>query len=213
MKGKKKQKHTKAPTPGGNGPGRENKASAGPEVIVRDKRFWLKEDLVPTEGEKLDQRVPTFLENLKSQLSQKDHKLQETIDSLREEQGNFKKRVERDIDKQVEQIKMKLIASLLPALDNLGRAMEAAESAHNFDSLLKGIQMVQLQFKDCLRECGAEEIQPENRPFDPKTDEAVQLITVKEREKNNLVLQCLVPGYRLGDKIIRPAQVAIGRTD
>lgn len=182
-----------------------------PKIIVRDKRYWVDQDVVPTEAKELEERVPSFLDGLKSQLAQKDKKLQEVISSLKEEQENFKKRVQRDIDNQVDQIKMKLISRLLPALENLGRAIEAGESAHNFESLLQGIKMVEVQFKDCIKECGVEEIIPADRPFDPKTDEAVHLVPVNEKEKENFVLACLAPGYRLGDKIIRPAKVSIGK--
>lgn len=182
-----------------------------PKVIVRDRRFWVDKEVVPTDEKKLEESVPTYLENLKKQLEQKDLKLKDVIDSLKEEQENFKKRVQRDIDNRVDQAKMKLLAGLIPALDNLGRAIEAAEKAHNFESLMEGIKMVHVQFKDSLKECGAEEIAGTGRPFDPKTDEAVQLEAVSEKEKDNLVLACLAPGYRLGDKIIRPAQVKIGK--
>lgn len=188
-----------------------NHKEEGPKIIVRDKRYWVDQDVVPTEAKELEERVPSFLDGLKAQLAQKDKKLQEVISSLKEEQENFKKRVQRDIDNQVDQIKMKLISRLLPALENLGRAIEAGEKAHNFESLLQGIKMVEVQFKDCIKECGVEEIMPVDRPFDPKTDEAVHLVPVAEKEKENFVLACLAPGYRLGDKVIRPAKVSIGK--
>ena len=194
-----------------NNEGSTATAMEEPKVIVRDRRFWVDKDVVPTDAKKLEESVPTYLENLKKQLEQKDLKLKDVIDSLKEEQENFKKRVQRDIDNRVDQTKMKLISGLIPALDNLGRAIEAAEKAHNFESLMEGIKMVLVQFKNSLKECGAEEIVETGRPFDPKTDEAVQIEGVTEKEKDNQVLACLAPGYRLGDKIIRPAQVKIGR--
>jgi molecular chaperone GrpE (heat shock protein) len=190
--------------------GEKNKPGE-PEIIVRDKRYWVNDGVVPTDAKKLEERVPSFLDGLKSQLAQKDKKLEEVIVSLKEEQENFKKRVQRDIENQVDQIKMKLLSSILPALENLGRAIESGESTHNFESLLEGIKMVEGQFRDCVRECGAEEIQAVDRPFDPKTDEVVHLVPVKEKEKENFVLACLAPGYRLGDKVIRPAKVSIGK--
>ncbi len=193
-------------------PSEEEKSDSDePKVIVKDRRFWVDKDVVPTDAKKLEERLPTFLERMKTQLGQKDKKLQEVVGSLKEEQENFKKRVERDIDTQVAMAKMKLVSSLLPALDNLGRSIVAAESAHSFDSLMEGIKLVNAQFKDCLKDCGVEEIDSADRPFNPKTDEAVQMVPVEDKEKDNVILACLESGYRLGDKIIKPAKVTVGK--
>lgn len=192
----------------------ENKktdAEDAPKIIVRDRRFWMNDEVTPTESKELDERLPSYLERIKSQLDVKDKKLQEVIASLKEEQENFKKRVERDIDNRVSQVTMKLISGFLPALINIGRAIESGESTRNFDSLLEGIKMVKSQFQNCLKECGVEEISDADRPFNPKTDEAVQVVPVEEKEKDNIIINCLEPGFRLGEKVIRPAQVQVGK--
>ncbi len=190
----------------------EKEEEAGsPKIIVRDKRFWVDKDVIPSDAKKLDERLPTYLENLKVQLGNKDTKLQEVILSLKDEQQSFKKRIEKDIENQFNQMKRKLISNLLPASGNLDRAIESAENTHNFESLMEGIKMVNVQFKQCLKDCGAEEIDTSNRAFDPKTDEAVQVVPVEDKEKDNVILACLEPGYRLGDKIIQPAKVKVGK--
>src|SRR3989344_3633091 len=73
----------------------------------------------------------------------------------------------------------------------------------------EGLEMVIKQFNDVLESEGVEEITAEGSPFDPNFHEAVEIL---ESEKDGVVLKVLAKGYKINDKVLRPAQVAVGRT-
>ena len=94
-----------------------------------------------------------------------------------------------------------LCGKLLPVLDNLENAQKHLKD--------EGLEMVIKQFNDVLESEGVEEITAEGSPFDPNFHEAVEIL---ESEKDGVVLKVLAKGYKINDKVLRPAQVAVGRT-
>lgn len=92
-----------------------------------------------------------------------------------------------------------LIEKFLPILDNLENAQK-----HLND---QGLEMVIKQFKEILEREGIEEISAEGAQFDPHLHEAVEVIAGK---KDNMVVKVLRKGYKINDKVLRPAQVAVG---
>ena len=94
-----------------------------------------------------------------------------------------------------------VIEKLLPVLDNLENAQKHLKD--------EGLEMVIKQFNDVLESEGVEEITAEGSPFDPNFHEAVEIL---ESEKDGVVLKVLAKGYKINDKVLRPAQVAVGRT-
>lgn len=93
-----------------------------------------------------------------------------------------------------------LIEKFLPVLDNLENAQ-----AHLND---QGLEIVIKQFKDVLTSEGVEEIQAEGQQFDPKLHEATE---VQEGQNDNMIVKVTRKGYKLNDKVIRPAQVTVER--
>ena len=94
---------------------------------------------------------------------------------------------------------------LLPVLDDLERALEAAE-AHEEAKLEEGVALVARSFADVLRKEGLEEVSTEGR-FDPHVHEA--LLSQPSEAEEGSVIEVLQKGYRLGDRVIRPARVVI----
>lgn len=93
-----------------------------------------------------------------------------------------------------------LIEKFLPILDNLESAQK-----HLND---QGLEIVTRQFKDILAQEGVEEIQAEGSTFDPHLHEAAEVI---EGENDNTIVKVLVKGYKLNDKVLRPAQVVVSK--
>ena len=93
-----------------------------------------------------------------------------------------------------------VIEKLLPVLDNLENAQKHLKD--------EGLEMVIKQFKEVLASEGVEEIVSEGSLFDPNLHEATEIL---ESEKDGIVLKVLRKGYKINDKVLRPAQVAVGR--
>jgi len=125
---------------------------------------------------------------------------------------NFKKRAARERQEAIKFANASLLEKLIPALDNLEMALAAANNAesHSIESLKTGIAMIYNQLKAALADSGLEEIDATNRPFDPNLHEAVshqESAAVPEGQ----VLQQLRKGYKLRERLIRPATVVVAR--
>jgi molecular chaperone GrpE len=118
---------------------------------------------------------------------------------------NYRKRAVRDQESLVARAHERLVKELLPVLDDLERALEAAE-AHEEAKLEEGVALVARSFADVLRKEGLEEVSTEGR-FDPHVHEA--LLSQPSEADEGSVIEVLQKGYRLGDRVIRPARVVI----
>lgn len=118
-------------------------------------------------------------------------------------------RVRRDAERVYEQARGSLIQDLFPVLDNLDRCIEAAQESSD-PALLAGVRMVRKQLDAVLARYGAERIDVTGGSFDPSVQEAVITMTVTDRLQDRTVLQQIAPGYRFGDRLLRPAKVVVG---
>jgi len=132
----------------------------------------------------------------------------EYLDALQRAQAefsNYKKRVARDQQSLVARAAERLVKELLPVLDDLERALEAANE-HEEAKLEDGVRLVHRSLADALAREGLEEIATDGQ-FDPHTQEA--LLAQPSEEAEGAVLQVLQKGYRLGDRVLRPARVVV----
>ena len=118
---------------------------------------------------------------------------------------NYRKRVARDAATAQERGAASLAKELLPALDNLDRALDAAQED---DPLLEGVRLVRSELSAALARCGIEAFRPLGEAFDPNLHEAVA--TVGAPNGAGSVVEVYQDGYRLGESIIRPARVVVG---
>ena len=125
---------------------------------------------------------------------------------------NFKKRAARERQEAIKFANASLLEKLIPALDNLEMALAAANNAesHSMESLKTGIAMISNQLKAALADTGLEEIDATNQPFDPNLHEAVSHQESAEVPEGQ-VLQQLSKGYKLRERLIRPATVVVAR--
>ncbi|HAM70558.1 MAG TPA: nucleotide exchange factor GrpE, partial [Verrucomicrobiales bacterium] len=125
---------------------------------------------------------------------------------------NFKKRAARERQEALKYATEGLLEKIIPVLDNLEMAMAAAQSgpAAGADSIRAGVQMIQQQLKGVLADAGLSEIQAQGQPFDPNIHEAVSQQESADLPEGHVVQQ-LRKGYRLRDRLLRPATVIVSK--
>ena len=132
---------------------------------------------------------------------------------------NFRKRVERERADSYNRAAADLVAKLLPVLDNLGRALDTeasveATESDEFRHFLSGVDLICKQLSGVLETLGVKPVPAVGEHFDPHVHEAVVTEETDDYEPDT-VMQEIVRGYRLGDKLLRPAlvKVAVRKTE
>jgi molecular chaperone GrpE len=131
--------------------------------------------------------------------------LVDRLQRLQAEFENYRKRAARDQQALVARAHERLVKELLPVLDDLGRALEAAEQ-HEEAALEDGVRLVHRQLMDVLAKEGLTEIETDGA-FDPHVHEA--LLAQPSDAEAGTVVEVLQKGYRLGNHVLRPARVTI----
>ena len=128
------------------------------------------------------------------------------------ELDNYRKRVAREKEELARFTTERVLAALLPGLDNLERAIDASQKHGADDSpLLDGITQVYSQFRRSLVEFGLQEVVARaGDPFDPNLHEAVNQIESDEYPEGHVIEQ-LQRGYKLADRLLRPARVVVSK--
>ena len=145
---------------------------------------------------------------VESRLAAAEAKAAEHLDDLKRlaaEFDNYRKRTAREQARLTELANQRLVKELLPVLDDLERALAAAEQ-HAEAQLEEGVQLVHRSLADLLRKEGLAEIETDGR-FDPHVHEA--LLAQPSEAPEGDVVEVLQKGYRLGDLVLRPARVVV----
>jgi molecular chaperone GrpE len=126
---------------------------------------------------------------------------------------NYRKRVARDSASAHERGIAALAKELLPALDNLDRALAGAHANTEAeeDKLLAGVRLVRSELGAALSRLGIESFSPLGEPFDPSLQEAVATVEQPANGPSGTVVEVYQPGYRLGASVIRPARVVVSK--
>ncbi|HEX8685402.1 MAG TPA: nucleotide exchange factor GrpE [Pyrinomonadaceae bacterium] len=129
---------------------------------------------------------------------------------LKRETDELRQRLARNADERLAREKAAFLSALLPVVDNLRRAVEAAEGGGPQESLLDGLRGTISGFESVLSQAGAEPVEALGRPFDPELHEAVDTAEVEPGLDGTVTAQ-YARGYRLGGQLLRPARVQVGR--
>ena len=122
---------------------------------------------------------------------------------------NYRKRMTKEVDAAQARGIAKLASELLPAVDDLNRALEAVgETDGHTERLVEGIRLVHAQLVAALARVGIEPFSPAGEPFDPQCHEAMATQPVDGAEAGTVV-EVYQQGYRLGEAVIRPARVVV----
>jgi molecular chaperone GrpE len=166
-------------------------------------------DAAPTEP--LPPPTPVELDDLRAKAAKADEHWDRLLRQAADFE-NFKKRAARDRQEDIRYANRGLLDKLIPVLDNFDAAMAAANNAQAgaADALKTGVSMIHGQFRAALLESGLEELDATGKSFDPNWQEAVshqESATVPEGH----VLQQLRMGYKLRDRLLRPATVIVAK--
>ena len=153
----------------------------------------------------------------RSQLADRSAQLQAIAGEHRralEEFEQAKARIRREVTRDVERGRRAIVADLLEVLDNLDRAIGAArDSDVKADSLLRGVELVRDQFLAKLEALGVRRVDALGQPFDAASHEAVSMAPVTDDTQDGRVVAVTREGYTIGDELLRPASVVVGRFD
>lgn len=126
---------------------------------------------------------------------------------LQAEFDNFRKRNAREQADFKQYALADALKTLLPIVDSLQRALDSAPPD---DKMRQGVELILRQFNDALAKAGVEAIQAKGRPFDPAQHEAIEMVDTTEAPDQH-VLEELQRGYRIKDRLLRPAMVRVAR--
>ena len=148
-------------------------------------------------------------EQLRAQLQEEREKAQSYLQNWQRaaaDYQNFKRRVEDERSETARLANASLIINMLPLLDDLERALKNVDSHLAGLTWVDGIRLIYRKFQALLEMSGLEEIEADGQVFDPSKHEAVS----QAPGEDNKVISVVQKGYRLGDRVIRPAMVVVG---
>jgi molecular chaperone GrpE len=220
-----------------------NRTAEEPEVIVTDKRRFTSEgevipiESVPVEGPQDGQAEPAGgqyydaeVEQLQAKLKESEEKRAEAERQVRDFSERFRQaqaqlraetdeqraRLQRTFDQKLEAARGDVVAGLLDTLDNLKRAVAAAEKSDNknadFVALLGGVRATASMFEAKILSLGLSAVPAVGQPFNPEVHEAVEIVPVS-KDKDHQVIEEFQTGYKFGDRLLRPARVRVGRAN
>ena len=154
------------------------------------------------------------VDQLKNQLAEAEAKITELQDKYLRQAAEFDNYRKRTIKEKAELIKSaaeKIMVAELPVVDDMDRALENMEKGMDADACIEGFKLIVHKFKNILTQNGLEKIETDGQDFDTDYHEAIALIPAPAEELKGKILDCVQPGYKLGDKVIRHAKVAVGQ--
>ena len=160
----------------------------------------MEEENKEIENQNLQEKADEII-TLKKELDEKEDRLKR----LMAEFDNYKKRSSKERETLYHSLIADIMKSLLPVVDNLEKASEAATTDDNYK---QGVELVLKQFKDVLNVNGVKEIEAEGKPFDPELHEAVSHVT-DEKLGKNIIKEEFRKGYIIGNKVIRHSMVIV----
>ena len=184
-------------------------------VKVVDRRWWANSAENPDREASSASLKPTYVEELERQIVEKDQLIQEYIAKYRQAASEFDEarlRLRKEIAKDVERARREVLSEILDVVDNLDRAVDSAGRAQSVDAVVQGIEMVRRQFLSKLEGLGVTRVDATGQPFDPQIHEAVTTVPASSPDQDGVVVGIVRHGYRIGEDVLRPASVAVGKT-
>ena len=188
------------------------------ELRVTDRRrIYLDDDGAERVSAETEQPSlkPTYVEELETRTKAAERQVQEVqarFDQLRQqlqrETDETRQRLNRSADERAAGEKAKFITSLLPVLDDLNRAIQSENTTR--EALLDGVRSIASSFQSALANAGVAPIESVREEFNPELHEAVDTAET-DAEMDGRVIEEYSRGFRMGDRLLRPARVKVGR--
>ena len=199
---------------------RQNGEEANELRVTDRRRIYLDrdEDEFLTEEAEQPNLKPSYVEELEMRTQAAERQVQEVqqrFDQLRQqlqrETDETRQRLNKAADERAANEKAKFIAALLPVMDDLTRAIEAANQGASHESVIEGIRRIATSFQNALTSAGVESINSIGEPFDPELHEAVETAEAPA-DMDGKVIDEYARGFKIGDRLLRPARVKVGRS-
>ena len=190
------------------------------ELRVTDRRrVYLDQDGTEHVSEEVEQPnlKPSYVEELESRTKAAERQVLEVqarLDQMRQqlqrETNETRQRLNRSADERATAEKAKFISTVLPMMDDLTRAIDAVSGDAPRKAILEGIRRIATSFQSALTNAGVEPIESVGEEFNPELHEAVDTQETSA-EMDGKVLAEYSRGFRMGDRLLRPARVKVGR--
>lgn len=185
-----------------------------PAFRVVDRRHFANlEELPAGPAPQEKPRYPAFVEELMAKVADTQRRFEEKKKLMDEELRRSRERMEADFRRKLELERQHLLLPFLEILDNLDRALAAGRTGNNLSGFFQGIELVRAQFEAALRAQGVEAFPVLRLPYDPNTSQAVGVVPTSDPELDGMVVEEILRGFRMGERLLRPAQVRVGRLE
>lgn len=154
------------------------------------------------------------VEEILEKLQKENEELKDKYLRSSAELDNFRKRTIKEKAELIKTAAEKTLLSILPIIDDLERAdaeMEKDMTDEQWFACLEGYRVISNKFIGILEGLGLEKIDPKGEMFDPEIHEAISMRPVESPSNKGRIMDCVQPGYKLGDKMIRFAKVVVGQ--
>src|SRR5262245_30641463 len=198
-----------------------NGDEASNELRVTDRRrIYLDHDGSDRVNEEAEPNLkPKYVEELEARTRAAEKQVQEVqsrSDQLRQqlqrETDETRQRLNRSADERAAGEKARFVAALLPVMDDLNRAIESASAGEaSRDAILEGLRGIAASFQNALTAAGVEALKSLGEPFNPELHEAVDTGEADD-DMDGKVIAEYSRGFRMGDRLLRPARVKVGRS-
>ena len=158
-----------------------------------------------TEEEKAEEKDPLTLANEK--IAELEDKYLRNVAEF----DNYRKRVLKEKAELILNGGARVVEAVLPVLDDMERAIANGEKTDDLQVLREGMELIHAKFVKTLEGQGVKKIETENADFDTDVHEAVAMVPGMGDDKKGMVIDCIQAGYKINDKVIRHAKVAVGQ--
>ncbi len=183
----------------------------------KEKEEVLKDGEQPAaaagEEPKEEQEAPAEDETVETKLAKSEAENAELKDRVLRQMAEFDNYRKRTMKEKAELIlngSAGVVTDILPVIDDLERAIANSAKSEDYNALKEGVELIYNKLMHILEQKGLQKISPKNEPFDTDFHEAIAMIPAPDEASKGLVLDCAIDGYKLNDKVLRHAKVAVG---
>lgn len=175
--------------------GAEQESSSAEDNGVQEQEDEAKEETVEDKLAKSEAEVADLKDRLLRQMAEFD---------------NYRKRTMKEKAEIILNGSAGVVTDILPVIDDLERAIDNSAKSEDYNALKEGVELIYNKLMHILEQKGLQKISPKNEPFDTDFHEAIAMIPAPDEASKGLVLDCAIDGYKLNDKVLRHAKVAVG---
>lgn len=151
-----------------------------------------------------------YILEMERKLAASEDRIRELEREYRHEVSRMRERLDRELERRVEEHRNRILVEFLEVMDNLELALEAARGKHEDSPLLTGVSLVADMFLKKLENLGLYVYAAQGETFDPRLHEAIHVQKVEDPDLVGRITSVWQRGYKIGDLVVRPARVCVG---